>query len=175
MVARFPAHSNTTMPDQSRPVTIYDEEDGAIPFDRIRCSDLSLIGQVWLDLPRVGFEPLPRWTTFSPAMITRQLNKVCILHVGDWRRDEIRFSLYGGHATERVGNGQPLDLHQLRNDPQRRGNYRDIRDRAGRAVEKATPQYAYKNLSWDGCSEVAYELLMLPFMPETALAECCNP
>lgn len=162
-------------PEQSMPVVIYDEVHDRLPFEKIRCPDLYLIGEVWSALPRIYGEPLPRWSAFSPSMITRQLSKVCVLRVGDWRKDEIRFSLYGGHATERVGNGRALDLHQLRNDPKRRSNYRDIRDRAGRAVDRNAPQYALKSLSWDGCSEVDYELLMLPFMPQNGCSRVMQP
>jgi len=161
--------------EHALPVVIYDEETDRLPFEKIRCPDLHFIGSVWAGLPRVDGEPLPRWSAFSPSMITRQLSKVCILHVGDWRRDQIKFTLYGGHATERVGNGRALNLHQLRNDPKRRSNYRDIRDRAGRAVDHAAPQYALKNLSWDGCSEVEYELLMLPFMAENGISRVMQP
>jgi len=175
MAVSVPINTQGVKDEESLPVVIFDEVHDALPLEKVRCPDLKLIGQVWLDLPREAGEPLPRWGAFSPSMITRQLDKVCILHVGDWRNDEIKFSLYGGHATERVGNGHPLDLDQLRNDTKRMSNYQDILHRAGRAVDNAAPQYAFKNLSWDGCEEVEYELLMLPFMPENGVSRVMQP
>ena len=168
------AENVVTLPG-ARPVTVLDESVDSLPFDKIRCSDLRVLGTLWLSLPRREEEILPRWKTFSPKMAKPYLSKICVMHVGDWRADEIEFTLYGGHATERVGNGQRLILERLRNDPLRRGNYRDIRDRAGRAVDQAAPQYARKTLSWDGCDQVEYEVLMLPFMPEKGKSRVLQP
>ena len=162
-------------PEAARPVVILDEAVNALPFHRIQCPDLKDIGAMWLALPREHGEPLPRWATFSPAMIAPLLSKVCILRVGDWREDDIKFSLYGGHATARIGNGQPLVLSALKDDPKRCGNYHDICTRAGRSVDDAAPQYARKTLSWDGFEEVAYEVLMLPFMPENGISRVMQP
>lgn len=149
------------------------ETVNAIDLNDIECIDLRRIADVWLGLPREEGEVLPRWSSFSPSMITPQLNKVCILHVGNDR--EVEFSLYGGHATERIGNGQPLVLQKLPDDPLRRANYYDIRARAVRAVEEAAPQYAKKTLGWDGLPDVRYELLMLPFHPENGFSRVMQP
>jgi len=159
----------------AHPVTVLDEAIDSLPFDRIRCSDLRALGKLWQSLARREGEILPRWETFSPNMAIPYLSKICVLHVGDWENDEIEFTLYGGHATDRVGNGQRLVLEKMRNDPLRRTNYRDIKERAGRAVDHSAPQYARKTLSWDGCDEVEYELLMMPFMPENGMSRVLQP
>lgn len=159
----------------AHPVTVLDEAIDSLPFDRIQCPDLRAMGQLWLSLPRHEGEKLPRWATFSPQMAIPYLRKICVMHVGDWENDEIEFTLYGGHATDRVGNGQRLVLEKMREDPLRRPNYSDIRERAGRAVDHSAPQYARKTLSWDGCDDVEYELLMLPFMPENGFSRVLQP
>jgi len=158
-----------------RPVVILDEALDLLPGDRIECSDLRAIARVWLDLPRESGESLPRWSSFSPSMITPYLYKVCILHVGDQDKDDIEFTLYGGHPTEHIGNGKPLRMHELRADKRRRNNYRDIRERAIRAITNQAPQYARKTLSWDGLDEISYELLMLPFRTENGITRVLQP
>ena len=161
--------------DLPREVVILDEAINILPLDRIESPELLSIAEVWLELPREGNRGLPRWSSFSPAMIAPQLSKMCVLRVGTENVDDIEFSLYGGHPTQHIGNGRPLVMQDLRVDPLRKNNYVDIRDRAGRAIENAAPQFARKTLSWDGCPDVEYEVMMLPFVSEEGTSRVMQP
>jgi len=138
------------------PVIILDEELDGLPFERIACSDIKAIAEVWLNLPRAPGEELPRWSSFSPKMVTRQLEKICILRVGDLENGEIEFTLYGHHPTELLGNGKPLKLREMRKNRSQRKNYSDILSRTGRSIANKAPQFARKAMSWDGADEVEY-------------------
>jgi hypothetical protein len=151
--------------DPALSVIVLDEGYDSIPFERISCPDLVFIAQCWLAMPRDEESGLPRWTAFRHAEFVSVLDKFCVLKVIDWRNDALEFSLYGGHPTEMIGRGRPLVMSEMRTDPLRAANYRDIRDRTGRAVENRAPQYARKTLSWDERDYIEYEALMLPFHP----------
>lgn len=161
--------------DLALPVVILDEEFDALPFDRIACSDLKAVAEVWLKLPRVDGNTLPRWSSFSPAMVKLQLDKVCILQVGDLENDEIEFTLYGNHPTEVLGDGKPVDLKEMRQSQSQWKNYQDISERTGRSITNKAPQFARKAKSWGGAAEVEYELIMLPFETENGVTRVLQP
>jgi hypothetical protein len=155
---------------------VLDEVINELPLDVIECPDLRAIGEMWLELPRESGDRLPDWAMFNPAMISRYLSKVSILHVGDWRAGEVEFTLYGDHLTKNIGNGRPLNLEALRSDAAGHVNYCDIVTRVGRAIEFAAPQYARKTLCWDGHDDVEYEVLVLPFKPDqTGMSRVMQP
>jgi len=159
----------------AREVTVLDRGDDALPFDRIRCPDLRAIGQAWLDMPRGEGETIPHWRAFSPADFASCLEKLCVIKARDWRAHDIEFSLYGSHPTEFIGNGRPLVLADMREDPVHEENYLDIVNRAGRAIENAAPQYVRKSLSWNEDNYIDYEALMLPFVAEGGVQRLLQP
>lgn len=165
--------SNDSIP--ARSIEIIDSQDDDLPFDRIQCEDLRKIGDAWLRMERQPSEALPRWSAFDPARFTRMLDKFCVLKAGDLRADEIEFSLCGGHATHFIGQGKMLSLQEMRHDPQRAPNYRDVRNRASRAIENEAPQYVRKTLSWNDKNCTEYEALMLPFMPQGTMQRLLQP
>lgn len=162
-------------PIPARSVEIIDWQDDDMPFDRIRSADLREIGDAWLRMERHPGEGLPRWSAFDPARFTKMLDKFCVLKTMDGRIDDIEFSLYGGHATHFIGQGKSLSLQEMRHDPLRSANYRDVRDRAWRAIETEAPQYVRKSLSWNDERYTEYETLMLPFMPDGAIRRLLQP
>lgn len=137
-----------------------------IPFDKLQCNDLEWIAESWAALPVQAGELLPRWDSFNVADFARVLDKLCVLHVRDWRTNDIEFVVYGGHPTRFVGLGKPVKLAKMRSDPVAYNNYVDICDRVGRAVCNSKPQYARKTLSWNGRDDIEYETLILPFAPD---------
>ncbi len=159
----------------ARNVDLIDWEDDDLPFDRIKCEHLRKIGEAWLSMERKAGEALPRWSAFSPAQFVDVIDKICVLKAEDWRADNIEFSLYGGHATEFIGQGKPLALQEMRHNPLHKANYVDVRDRAGRAIENNAPQYARKTLSWNDEGHMEYEALMLPFMPQGKVQRLLQP
>ena len=159
----------------TRNVVLLDQADDTLPFGRIECPDLRTIGKAWLDMPRVSGEAIPRWSEFSPADFRFFLDKFCVLKLQDWRNDEIEFSLYGTHPTDFLGNGRPLVMQDMRNNPLHSGNYLDIRDRAGRAVDNQAPQYVRKTLSWNDRNYIEYETLMLPFIAQDGVHRVLQP
>ena len=167
--------SKKASPDTAVPVFILDEEMDALPFDRITCPDLKAVAEVWLSLPRTEGEILPRWSSFSPAMVKPQLDKVCILQVGDLENHEIEFTLYGNHPTEVLGNGKPLKLQEMRVDQSQKHLYVDIFRRTGRSIANKAPQFARKAMSWKDLGEVEYELVMLPFETENGVTRILQP
>ena len=158
-----------------RKVQLLDEERDTIPFERVRCPDLRHIGESWLVLPRIGRDTLPRWSSFELRHFKSMLPKLCVLKVEKWREDRLEFSTYGGHATEFIGGGKPLVLQEMRHHPEHRGNYLDIRDRAGRAIDMSAPQYTRKTLSWNDRGFIEYEVLMLPFEKEGDVQRLLQP
>jgi len=148
---------------EERRVVLLDEEQDSLPFDRIVCPDLIELGRAWKAMPREAGERLPRWSCFRPFDFKSSVEKMCVISVEDWHADAFEFTLYGNHPTELIGLGKPLSLQRLRNDPQRRGYFEDIRNRVGRAVTNYAPQYARKTLSWNDRGFIQYEVLMLPF------------
>jgi len=160
-----PAHS----------VVLIDSEDDALPIERILCDDLRMIGTAWLDMPRREGEALPRWDAFDCRRFVTVLDKMCVVRAMDWQCDRIEFSLYGGHATDHIGLGKPLSLQQMRLDPLRKANYLDTRDRVGRSIDHAAPQYARKTLSWNQDPNTEYEILTLPFMPQEGFQRILCP
>ena len=159
----------------ARKVVLIDSEDDVLPFDRIQCEDLRMIGDAWLGMPREEGETLPRWSVFDTSQFTGTLDKICVLKATDWRADEIEFSLFGGHATDLIGRGKPISLQRMRRDPQCCANYIEVRNRAGRAIDNEAPQYARKTLSWNQQSHIEYETLMLPFMAEGKVQRLLQP
>lgn len=158
-----------------REVVILKNADNFLPIFEINCSDLRLIGEAWLAMPRVSGEELPRWSAFRPKDFVSCLDKFCVLKVEDWKADKLEFSLYGGHPTDYIGCGKPLVMQQLRRDPLRSANYYDIRDRAGRAIDNKAPQFVRKTLSWNANNYIEYETLMLPFMAEGGVQRVLQP
>jgi len=152
-----------------------DQGDDMLPFDRIECGDLRSIGKAWIAMPRNQGEYLPSWNEFDPADFKFCLDKFCVLKVQDWRKNQIEFSLYGGHPTDYLGNGKPLVMQNLRSNPLHSANYIDIRDRAGRAIDNEAPQYVRKTLSWNDQSYIEYETLMLPFLPDQGVQRLLQP
>ena len=160
---------------EALPVVVIDEELDALPFDRIACPDIKAVADVWLKLPRAEGDKLPRWSSFSPAMVKRQLDKVCILQVGNLDDEEIEFSLYGNHPTEVLGDGKPLRLQEMRKNQSQRQNYLDIFRRAGRTIANKAPQFARKAMSSEGSGEIEYEVVMLPFEAENGVTRILQP
>jgi len=160
---------------EERQVVLLDQEQDAIPFDRIRCPDLVAIGRAWQDMPRETGEALPRWSCFRPFEFKSSIEKMCVIAVEDWQADALEFSLYGNHPTEFVGLGRPLSLQRLCRDARRRGYYEDIRQRVGRAITNDAPQYARKTLSWNDRGFVQYEVLMLPFLRNGKVQRVLQP
>lgn len=161
--------------DSPLPVVILDEEIDALPFDRIACPDLKAIAEVWLDLPRADGDMLPRWSSFSPAMVKRHLDKVCVLQVGDIENHEIEFTVYGNHPTELIGNGKPVKMQDMRESRSEQRNYADIRQRTGRSITNKAPQFARKARSLEGSGEIEYELILLPFETENGTTRLLQP
>ncbi len=170
--ADLQSFTNETPP---REVVTLDIGEDTIPVKRIKCPQLLFIGQSWLQMHREAGERLPRWQEFDLNKFTRVIEKFCVIKVVDWRADQIEFSLYGEHPTDFIGGGKPLVMQKLRQDPLRSGNYYDIRDRAGRAVDNEAPQYARKTLSWNERNYIEYETLMLPFVPEDGIQRILQP
>jgi len=108
-------------------------------------------------------------------MIKYQLDKVCILQVGDIEKHEIEFTVYGDHPTELIGNGKPVTLKEMRASRTRHKNYADIRQRTGRSISNQAPQFARKAMSWGGLEELEYELLTLPFETENGMTRVLQP
>ena len=160
---------------KERKVVCLDSSEDTLPMDRIQDYDLRLIGKAWMEMPRLEGERLPRWSNFSPADFRSMIEKLCVLSVEDWRAGRLEFTLYGNHPTELIGLGRPLRMMELREDAARKGNYEDIRKRAGRAIEMCAPQYARKNLSWNDHGYIEYEVLMLPFMREAGAQRILQP
>ncbi len=154
---------------------VVDSEEDALPFERILCEDLCIIGRAWLEMERKDGEALPRWNAFDPTRFIGMIDKFCVLKRENGQPDTLEFSLYGGHATDFVGRGKRIVLHEMRRDPLRVANYRDIRTRAERAIDNESPQYVRKTLSWNDENYTEYEALMLPFMPDEKEQRVLHP
>ncbi len=158
-----------------RDVVVLGEGHDSIPFDSISCRDLAFIAQSWIDMPRLPGEPLPRWSEFRLSAFVKVINKLCVVLAREGDADRMEITVCGQHATEYVGNGKPIDLAHMRNDPLRCANYADIRDRVARAIANNAPQYALKTLSWQDMGYVEYEVMVLPFMSESGAQRILHP
>lgn len=146
-------------------VELLDVEHDAIPYDRMVCPFMDRVARKWEALPRTEGERLPPWSAFSPQAFKTELTRLCVLQAEDWRADRIEFTLYGAHPTDFIGGGKALSMQAMRASAALRANYEDIRDRAGRAIDRGLPQYARKTMSWASRGYIEYEVLMLPFAP----------
>ena len=146
----------------SSKIDVLDQELDFVPRDRLRCLDLIEFHDAWAALPRRE-QNLPDYQDFDLESFHDTRSKISRLLVRNWEAGDFEYAEYGAHPAQYLNRGRGLVIAELRNDPKKRDNYRDIRNRVGRCINNATPNYVHKRISWGAQGFVSYEVIFLPF------------
>ncbi len=150
----------------SSTVEILDEEQDFVPKDRVRCMDLLELHDEWESLARKA-GGLPDYQDLDIEKFYGMKSKISRMAVRNWEADDFEYVEYGEHPAMYLNLGKGLVMAQLREDPERRQNYLDIKKRVGRCIEQAKPSFVHKRLSWGLRGFVSYEVIFLPFSSGT--------
>ena len=153
--AGFIAHSNS--------LEVLDHELDFVPRDRLRCMDLVELHDSWASLPRQA-RSLPNFQDFDIGKFASIRSKISRMVVKNWEDDDFEYVEYGDHPAQYLNLGNSLTMAELREDPDRRDNYLDIKTRVGRCIERALPSYVHKRISWGPRGFISYEVIFLPFL-----------
>ncbi len=146
----------------SSSMEILDQQLDFVPRDRLRCIDLLELHHAWVALPRREGE-LPDYEDFDEGSFQAIEPKISRMVVKDWQAGDMEYATYGQHPATFLNRGKPLTMAELWQDPKRRDNYVDIKNRVGRCIDKRQPNYVHKRLNWGARGFVSYEVIFLPF------------